>query len=304
MNPANPKIKDFYKFIYDRQLIWHRKEVVGLPREKWTDDPILYKNKFCNAYRELDKCSIHLLDNVIYNPRLNLEDKVFNIILYRRFNTPDFYSFIRPMKIQEYDWKSCEKIMDHIKKNKINLFNSAYIICQRTFQSEYRKKDKHVQQLLLLNKIMLDWDMFYIKFLSQKTYKDAHKYLTTISLTGGFLAQQYLIDITYIAEFRNRWDINSTVDVGPGAIGAIELLYEKRKDVPYETYCKLLWSHQEKYLSRLDWKRISYKRSIAGGEYLRLSDIQNCLCEFRKYCHLQTNPNKRKRYYKGAENGH
>ena len=73
----NANIKIFFEFIYDRQLIWYKKEVLLLP-PPWTDDPVLGKYKFCNVYRELDRGSKYLIKTVISNPLLSPEVKFFN----------------------------------------------------------------------------------------------------------------------------------------------------------------------------------------------------------------------------------
>ena len=318
MNPHNPSILDFYEFIYDRQMIWHKRFVLNRARgiNNWTTDPILQKFRFCNVYRELDACTIHLIENVHKDIRLNLQDAILNIIMYRRFNTPNFFSAYPLISARNFPFKFLEKKMDKEKAKGNVLFNDAYIVCQRWTDQTYRPKDKHVQQLLLIKGLAEDKD-FIPGFLECNSYEEAHKYLVdSIPNTGGFSAQQYLIDITYLDGFSRlelskcNWNINSFVSVGPGAKPALRMLFSeipKWGNSLYSKHCCLLAEIQGLMFKELkakrkkDWNKIYYKESIAGGKYLRLSDIQNCLCEFRKYCHLQTNPNKKKRYYKGAK---
>lgn len=47
------RIAEFFEFIYDRQEIWHRRNVLNLPAP-WSTDEILRNYRFCNVYRELD----------------------------------------------------------------------------------------------------------------------------------------------------------------------------------------------------------------------------------------------------------
>ncbi|MCL4400581.1 putative DNA base hypermodification protein, partial [Candidatus Parvarchaeota archaeon] len=67
LSPAKPtKVFDTYwKFAAERQSIFFRK----LKDEKppWTDDWILRKHKFTNAYRASDRVSQFLIKEVIYN---------------------------------------------------------------------------------------------------------------------------------------------------------------------------------------------------------------------------------------------
>lgn len=308
MNPNKPTTLDFFEFVYDRHLIWYKRFVLK-QKSPWTKDPILSLYRFCNVYRELDRCSIHLIDNVIDNKELNLSDKIFNILVYRRFNTPYFYNHIQPIKLEHFHWKDLELLMDRMKKDGLNLFNSAYIICQRSYASKYRKSDKHIQQLLLIEEIKNKSLNTIILSLKENKIEELHKCLNVmIPLTGNFLAFQYCTDITYLPEFKNKFkDIGNFVSVGPGAKPAIDLLFPNTK-LPYDTNCKLLFDGQKLDFNKLkirtgkDWNEIYYKYAYFKSPYLSLSNIQNSLCEFRKYCHLQTNPKKRKRIYREEKN--
>lgn len=302
MNPHKPTVLDFFEFIYDRQKIWRdRKEGKTRP---WTKDPILQKFCFCNVYRELDKCTVHLLSAIINNSKLSIQDKIFNIILYRRFNTPDFFDVFGVQNSNDFQWEKLIKCMDKRAEQGNNLFNSAYIISQTPYDREYGRREKHVQQILVMANLETFIDQLVENLQEVKTLEGAFNELKEIYGHGGFLAQQVLIDITYIKEFQKKWNINSFVDVGPGARPAAKMLMPDNTPVEacccfYEVQGLMFSDLKEK--RKKDWTKVYYRDSIVGGKYLRITDIQNCLCEFRKYCHLQTNPDKRKRYYKGGE---
>ena len=58
----------FWNFAYKRQeAFFNRLENKPAP---WSDDPIIQKFKFTNAYRATDRVSQYLLKNVIYNSKL------------------------------------------------------------------------------------------------------------------------------------------------------------------------------------------------------------------------------------------
>lgn len=303
----NPTLLDFYEFIYDRQEIWHKKNFLKKP-DPWTKDPILRKYKFCNVYRELDKCSVHLIKKVI-NANMSLEDKIFNVLIYRRFNTSRFFylygtSSSNP-KISLL--KGFEKKMDEEKKKGTRLFSDAYIICQRTFASDYRKGDKHVQQILLLQEYKKRLPNL-LRIIKRKKLSEIHKELTKIPLTGDFLAYQYLTDITYLPEFKDKWNIDSFVVMGPGSIPGVQILFPKIEKKDCAEKCVALFRSQKINFNKLklktgkDWLRIRYKTPYYDSPYLSLSDIQNCLCEFRKYWLLKNNlSGVKKRHYKLKE---
>ena len=141
--PKEKTILKFFEFIYDRHKIWHLKE--NLYRKyPWTKDKVLTTYKFCNVYRELDKCTIHLIKNVIENGNLNFSDKILNILIYRFFNVSYFYSSImKPVHWNQWKWKLLEKVLDNKIKN-YRLFNSAYMTFQMAVDKSYRKNDKRV----------------------------------------------------------------------------------------------------------------------------------------------------------------
>ena len=312
MNPNKPTVLDFFEFIYDRHLIWHKRNVLK-QIQPWTDDPILGKYKFCNVYRELDRCTIHLLNHVINRKTLNLETKIFNILMYRRFNVSYFYDLILPngaVNPKQFNVTEIEKKMDLFRKEcRQNLFNDAYIICQRNYIDNYRKHDKHVQQLYICKELAELATEIKKDILNCRNLEDLHTYLKiTIPMTGDFIAYQYCTDLTYL--FPGKWAVQSFVALGPGSKPGIQLLFPNiQKLNGMVQACKDLASlgtqaenfYTLKTKKNKDWIRICYKDAYYGGSFISLSNIQNCLCEFRKYVNLQKGIKCRKRYYRGGQ---
>lgn len=284
------KTEQFFQFIYDRQLIWHKRFILNMPAP-WTDDEILKTYKFCNVYRELDFGTLHLIKNVINAP-MYPEDKIFNIILFRRFNVRTFFDEIYlPKAWQAFDLNTLEKEFDLLKSSGVKLFNEAYTICQVPFDENYRKEDKHIQILLSMNHIAPFMPQITKKLKDSKSLEECFNILKSIKLIGPFLAYQILQDIQYIPGFLKH-DINSFVSIGPGALGGLKLLGLNGKP---EIECDFLFQHQYNY----SWFDIYYKGAYFKSPCLSMGNIQASLCEFRKFIMLKTNPKARKRYYKG-----
>lgn len=71
-------------WIVNRYTIFKkRKEGLEAP---WTDDPILQKYRFTNVFREDDKESQYLIQNISLHPDMSMEMKIYNTILFRCFN--------------------------------------------------------------------------------------------------------------------------------------------------------------------------------------------------------------------------
>lgn len=301
---------DFFEFVYERQAVWLARNKYGHEKADWTTDPIISKYKFCNVYRELDACSQHLIEHVIKNPALSVSDKVFNIILYRRFNVRNFYTDIikNPVYADKFDFDGLVFSVDEYRKTGGKVFNDAYIICQRYYTDKTRKWDKAYQQLAMMRDLAKNWTTLFYRIEKAKTMKDAWKTLESdIPLTGPFLAQQYLTDITYVKGIGKKWDKNSFCSVGPGAKPALDWMSYRLKGKTYEEKCHDLWRNQSYWFRRLEqntglkWGRVYYRQAYHRGIWLSLSNIQNCLCEFRKYTKLKTGQVQRKRIYKGSE---
>lgn len=76
-----------FEFIYDRQEIWHRRNVLKLPAP-WSTDEILRNYRFCNVYRELDGGTL-ALTKYLTDESISVGKKLFNIVAYRFFNRRD-----------------------------------------------------------------------------------------------------------------------------------------------------------------------------------------------------------------------
>lgn len=287
------KLLDFYEFIYDRQEIWHRRFVQKLP-SPWATDKYLQNYKFCNVYRELDACTQHLLDCTIKQP-LDIETKIFNIILFRFFNVRDFFDMTQG-NYTPIGFKASRvtKHFDAIAKKR-KLYNLAYHVA-----GNMDGKSKHAAIFNIMQRISMPG--LCRGLLSCKSLKECHELLQEIPMVGPFLAYQILIDITYIKGFLKH-DINSFVFVGPGATPAIDILFPKH-DKAWQGLCKYCWEMQLNYFIELmdktgkDWMKIYYKDAYYKSPYLSINNIQQALCEFRKRYNLEHKPNARKRFYK------
>lgn len=299
----------FFEFIYERQSIWHKRNILK-QAPPWTDDAILRKYKICNCYRELDKGTIHLVENVLKSD-LDPADKIFNIILYRRFNVFGFFSehyLGGPMKMNEFDKYEMIDKFDALKAKGVKLFSDAYTTCQIPYNANIRKSDKHVQILLSMEGLIREHapEAIYEGARCGLHAEQLHKFIQTGGhRIGPFLAYQIMLDISYMPEcsaFAFKSDLAHFVEVGPGAIGGLELanpgsgsLFQRTRELYLnqgEAFCELARRGKQ-------WIDVCW----SGHPALSLSNIEACLCEYRKFNNLKNNPkNSRKRYYKGAAN--
>ena len=77
----------YWKLAVKRQEIFEARQEGA--RRPWTDDPILARYKFTNAWRASDRVSQFLIREVIYAHRqLPAEDVLARIVLFRLFSRP------------------------------------------------------------------------------------------------------------------------------------------------------------------------------------------------------------------------
>ena len=293
----------FFECVCDRQAGWHKRTALGLPAP-WTDDNILQNFRFCNVYRELDGGTI-AIGKYLAQP-LPAEQKLFNIIAYRFFNRRDTIEnlFGGLLSEQNFDFKTLEKRFD-AKKKEENIFSNAYLITAHAYNRNYRPQDKHVQILLMLNDLRFKLKNI-IKTLRESAPQEGLRIIAeAVPMAGPFLAGQILLDATY-AKNIVPYTANDFLIVGPGAHWGLNIICGRalnKKEADAE--CRKLWQMQPQAFAELkqttdkDWNEVRWQNeSYCGGKYLCLHDVQNSLCEFRKYWRLKQGENAKRRYFK------
>jgi len=273
--------KKFFDFIYERQLIWYKRFVLKeIP--PWTNDDILKKYKIINMYRELDKCTIYIL-NKLKNIK-SREKLLLNIIFYRFFNTFNLYENLE-INILESVGDSLIEKFDKLKK-KGPIFNNAYLISSGT-----KGKEKHIS--ILENLRELDLKKIISKIDNSKTPRESLNVLETIPMIGPFLACEIWTDLSYFKFFKQSWNDNDFVNIGPGSKWGLEIIYGKMNKKELEEKLEHLHKIQKDFLKK-GWEKIAYKRAFSNYPYLSITNIEGALCEFRKYWNIKHGKGRRK----------
>ena len=300
----------FYNFIYDRHLIWYKKEVLrqSMP---WTEDPVLSKNRFCNVYRYLDRGTQYIVNRVI-NTNLTPQQKFFNIYIYRIFNLDKLFDGVLWDDIlypETFDFKKEEARLDAHKAAGKTMYSDAYTITQSVWCPDYGKKGKHIQVLLAMDWLAKKINAVVGDF-ERGNPRQQLEYLREIPMVGPFLAGQIMLDLGYAGI--TKWKNNDWVVVGPGALAGLEIIFQRDslKTPEQEALVRKLafqqpeWFNEILTLTGKDWRTIAFKDH--NYPYLSLMDIQNSLCEYRKYVNLNRSLSDssfrcKHRYYKGIQ---
>jgi len=279
------------EFLYDRHLIYHKKEILK-EEYPWTDDPVLRDSFFCNISKDLDKGTRYLYEHKSISAMSN-ENKLFNIVFYRFFNLYGFYENILNSdipRIETFDVKHYEEILDGVKAQGKTIFSSAYLIGPGAVNKEYRPKCRHVQVLYSLEEFKEMLENGYLNEFPDD-FTGAIDYLKRIYKVGPFLAGQILYDYTKLVDpsFDRTWSI-----IGPGARVGIELIFGEKKRGFKTKECILF----TEWVNRVQHKLIGILKEETGKDFYRISgSLENNeipfvpgtghpICEFRKYTKL------------------
>lgn len=275
----NEMLKEYWCFAVERQNIFYNK-LENKP-EPYTNNAIMQKYKFCNAYRVLDRVSQFLLKEVIYTKKeFSLEDTVFRILYFKLFNLQSTWleteKHFGEVSLKTFDFEKYSKFLTNLKKEK-PIYNSAYIMCaNKVFGFKY----KHENHLYLLHKMFKEDDL-PVKLSACKTFEEAFNLIVSYPLIGNFSAYQYVTDLNYSNFF--NWDDNSFTVAGPGSKRGVEKVFGRVKN--YEQKIMETYLTQEETLHSLG---LQFK--YLKNHKLAPIDIQNLFCEFDKYLR-EANPN-------------
>lgn len=292
----------YWKFAAERQNVFFKKlNNSPLP---WTEDSIISKHKFTNAYRASDRVSQFLIKNVIYDetlPQSNLET-FFRIILFKLFNKIETWNVLKKelgeITYEGYSFEKYDKILSKRMKSGKTIYSAAYIMPSGGKILGY--SIKHKNHLKLIEMMMRD--ELYKKLQDCKSMKQGFKLLLEYPTIGNFLAYQFITDINYseITDF----DENEFVVPGPGALDGIRKCFSDKGNLPESDLIRLVADNQEPEFNRLG---LHFKS--LWGRPLQLIDCQNLFCEVDKYSRVKhpeisgiTGRTRIKQIYKPVQN--
>jgi len=288
--------EEFFKFIYERQLIWYKRFVLQ-ENAPWTNDEVLKKYKIINVYRELDKCTKYIIEKL---KSVKDRNKLFiNIVFYRFFNQINLYENLKIETFDKIDKELNKKIisaLEDIRRNGKPMFNNAYLIT-----SGGKNRKKHVS--IIDNLELLDIENIIDKIDRCKTPDESLSIIQEIPMVGPFLACEIWTDLSYFSFFKQGWNDNDFVNIGPGAKWGLEIIAGKKKLNKKEQKDKLnyLWKIQNKFLEninqKLKWKDIAFKEAFSNYPFLSITNIEGSLCEFRKYWNIKNGKGRRKYFH-------
>lgn len=313
-------LRKFFLTMYERQEIWYKRFWDKEPAP-WTNNAILRDNKFTNVYRELDRNSQWLINNVLLHcDELSVNDTVWRIMLFRYFNQPALFDYasgklqgteIRSWQngVPSYAEYDEDEFADHILQVRATgqrPYTSAYYV-NSTNQSAPGMGADYIFGHIVIPNLHKNIPSIVKCIRNSKTPQVLIDLLKTLPNCSDFLAHEFYQDFTYISIYTHhqffRWTQNDFTNVGPGAALGLRLVlpslktYKERvggirylRDVAVSELLKI---GDFKFI-HWDKKARCYKRSSPA---LSLHQIEMWLCEYGKYWKMQVGEGKQRSKY-------
>ena len=281
------QVDAFWKFIYDRHLIWYKRFVLK-QEAPWTNDPVMLAFKFTNVYRELDRGTIYLLDNIL-DCGSEME-QVFNIIFYRMFNRIETYnrvgrqtlfeSKVNPGKMAWRNRKDTWETLGQAYAAGAPLWTDAHMVCA---YEHFPGANKFERFQYIFKQVLGALPSLFETIKTAKSLGTIHKALTAIPGIGPFNAYEIEVDISYA-----RWNNLSEdewVNPGPGCQRGLKALFPGIKPNECTQVIHVLRQVQVEEFTRmkLPFAEIAYQE-----KELTLRNIEHCLCEYFKLYKART----------------
>lgn len=268
----------YWKFAEERQEVFFNR--IHSEPYPWTDDKIIQKYKFTNAYRACDRVSQYLIKNVIYDKnRYSPEDLCFRILFFKLFNKIETWEYMEKnlgeISYKSYSYERYNELLTQKVNNNERIYSAAYIM--PSGKSCFGFDKKHQNNLKLLESMM---NSGFSKMVAKsKSLEEVYLGLLKYPTLGTFLAFQYAIDINYseLCDF----DEMSFVVAGPGAKNGINKCFVDLNRYKYEDIIRYVAEQQE-----YEFEKRGIEFKTLYGRRLQLIDCQNLFCETDKYARI------------------
>ncbi len=277
-------------------FIWER-EAIRIARENghrapWTKDPVLAKYKFTNIHRCDDRVSLWVIDKLIEPAAANGdEDLWFTLLIARLINWPPTLQAlinkgVIPCKPENFDADMFEHTLERLKNDGKKVYSGAYMLYP-TKMEPGGNKSKAVAKYIIGSAIE-NADNIRAALWENENGMSIEKFVAELSKCFGistFIAGQVAADLTYTG--MDVEDLFTYAPIGPGSSRGLNYLLGKP---PFAT-----WKQKEfnAELSNIFSQILEHLEIVD----MTLHDVQNCMCEYSKYCRAVLGEGKPKTTY-------
>lgn len=293
----------FFYTANERNRIYTLKEL-GL-KKPWTNDEVFMDSYFCNVFRNYDKVSKYIINNLInlhpYHPQLWA-----SIVMTRMISRLETLKKLKENNALIGDYKKAYAVLKEMKDNKESVFTGAFIVNSSVGNGVWMDKLSYLFFLLdYFNKLRIDGDTLDTWLRNNKSLEDAFLVFKKAPGVANFMAYQYMVDLTYSDYLKENIDDEVWVKLGLGAVRGMNRLLtgepssaKIKNELFLSQYILQNWkiwvnntleSEIDKTWEIAKLERPELKRTEVAYEYwkfkqLKLQDVEHWLCEYDKYC--------------------
>ena len=274
-------------------FIWER-EAIRIARENghpapWTADPVLRKYKFTNIRRRDDRGSQWVIKHLI-QPNRNRLDLWFTLLVARLVNWPPtlqalIQTGVLPCSPEEFDAAQFESVLEALRATGVKVYSGAYML--------YPTKNPGINKARTVAKYIIGSAIEHADDISASLWNNEggmsiERFVAELSKCFGistFIAGQVAADLTYTG--MDVEDFLTYAPIGPGSSRGLNYLLGKP---PFATWGQKDFNSQLRNI----YAEVFDQLEIVD---LTLHDVQNCMCEYSKYCRTVLGEGKPKNTY-------
>lgn len=262
----------------------------GLPREQWTNDPIMAGFRFCNVSREDDRTTVWIKENLRdpWDQNSDSDEELFRVIAMSRFlNLPESLGLLTSQGVitpdTPIDWHDVHDTLQSYKDDddKNRVFSGAYMVGAPPNERTYEFGTEKVAYMCgVLNAAKLP---------TERTRQGFVEALTKQFGFGEFMSGQIAADLAYTRILRDAPDHRTWAPRGPGAMRGMNraLGLNPNRAIPVAEYLEI---------GKLQMSMLP--EEIVEGRSLTLHDVaSNVNCETSKYLGMRDDGKKPKRKF-------
>ena len=278
-----PRIDELASYMKKRQNVLLLRQCNRQP--PWTADPILHHGRFCNVFREDDRVTIWIEEN-IRKPYANHPNLWFMLCIARYINWPPTLQFL----INQQRWPDNPDFhpinitfgLEELAKTGTKVYTGAYMIrAESNEKAEWYKwtKHKYIAEIVL-GRLWEDKEDWQRVVESKPTLEEvwlkfqAPRYIGW----GPFMAYEVVTDLRHTRYLNGARDIMTWANAGPGAIRGLNKMYGRElsaKPKPSQTNQEMYIIQEEMNAHPELWPE--------DWSQLEMRDVEHNLCEFSKY---------------------
>ena len=272
---TTPVFDTYWNFAAERQHIFFRR--TRGEQAPWTQDPVLRRFRFTNAYRVADRVSQYLIRQVQESGPQDGPNLFLRTLLFKLFNRIETWELLErvvgTITTHSYDGQAFDEVLSDAMRRGQRIYSAAYIM-----PSGGREGSRKHQMHLRLLESMLHEEL-PARLASSNSMAEAFELLRSYPTIGDFLAYQYVTDLNYtrLLDFSEM----DFVVPGPGAKSGIRKCFADLGSYSESDIIRWMADHQEQ-----EFEKRGLEFLTLWGRPLQLIDCQNLFCEVDKYARV------------------